>query len=615
MRRVPRRAAGAAAGIAAWLCTAPLLAAPRAVVEGTMEPSLRTAIIQAIGETRSGPQNALDARRRARQAASDAEALLRSEGYYEAEITADITAAEPPLAVIKVVPGPRFQIADAIVDWVGAPPAAAAAAAAIKALALAAGAPGRAADVLAAEGRVLAALEERGYADAAAQPREVIVDHDDRTLRPTFHIEAGELVRLGPVKATIKGRTRPGWLKGLAPWRPGDVYAPEKIAKYQQRLVDTGVYEGATVALASRSEDVGGLRPVLVSVADRPAHTIEVGATYSTTQGTGVDPVGQGLGADSNLQGSGGDARWFLYNRMGMGDTLAFTLNLYDIQQKLAVQESLPHWRRADQILRYGGLIARDLTPAYDDQGGGVSAEVERHFTKTTFVTVGAGAVYVSTFDKALVNPNGQTFGQTLHLFVANLLGAVALDHSNSVLDPTRGWRFEIRGEPTTISGDRNLLFLKAQTQITGYLPLQEDAATVIAGRVKFGEILGGTIPDVPSDRRFYSGGGGSVRGYGYQQVGPRLSNNVPEGGVSLAEASLEIRERLTRRFGIVAFADAGAVGLNASPDWSEGGLGAGLGLRFDLGFAPLRLDVATPLRVRPGDARVQVYISVGQSF
>ena len=50
------------------------------------------------------------------------------------------------------------------------------------------------------------------------------------------------------------------------------------------------------------------------------------------------------------------------------------------------------------------------------------------------------------------------------------------------------------------------------------------------------------------------------MRGFGYQEVGPRLANNTPQGGLSLVETSVELRHQLNARWGFVAFVDAGAI-------------------------------------------------------
>ncbi|MEW6019801.1 MAG: BamA/TamA family outer membrane protein, partial [Pseudomonadota bacterium] len=147
------------------------------------------------------------------------------------------------------------------------------------------------------------------------------------------------------------------------------------------------------------------------------------------------------------------------------------------------------------------------------------------------------------------------------------------------------------------------------------YVPLDEAGETVIAGRLKVGSLVGGALPEVPASRRFYAGGGGSVRGYAYQAVGPRLADGTPAGGLSLLETSLEVRRKLTDRWGVVAFIDAGSVGQDVTPSGDNLSVGVGIGVRYDLGFGPIRADIAVPLDADKRDGAFQVYISIGQSF
>ena len=124
-----------------------------------------------------------------------------------------------------------------------------------------------------------------------------------------------------------------------------------------------------------------------------------------------------------------------------------------------------------------------------------------------------------------------------------------------------------------------------------------------------------GSELSVPSDRLFYSGGGGSVRGFEYQGVGPRLPDNTPRGGLSLFETSVEIRRNVWRNFEAVAFVDAGAIGFQPTPDFNNLRYGAGIGVRYRLPFGPIRADIAFPLDRRDGDADFQIYVSIGQAF
>jgi translocation and assembly module TamA len=171
--------------------------------------------------------------------------------------------------------------------------------------------------------------------------------------------------------------------------------------------------------------------------------------------------------------------------------------------------------------------------------------------------------------------------------------------------------------EPTQILEDETLTYLKAQSQFSAYLSLEPSGLDVLAGRIHLGTILGGTIPGVPASDRFYAGGGGSVRGYEYQSVGPHYPDNIPIGGLSLVELSAELRHRFSDALGGVLFIDTGSVSEQDTPDFRHTLSSVGFGVRYNLGFAPLRADIAFPLQQANGASQqaFQVYLSIGQSF
>ncbi len=569
-------------------------ASPRATVEGQLPQDLKDQIVGAIGQTDRPMGSRFEARRRAREAGDDATAVLRSEGYYGAEVEPDVSEADPPSAFVRIQPGARFVFASPQLQWLAPQPDALTQSEALKAIGLVPGQPGRAADVINAEARLVGIAQHRGYADAAAAPREVIVDHADKTVRPTFRLMSGDKVLLGGLEIVSEGRTDVPWLKALVPWTLGAPYDPDTVAELELRLLDTGVYDSVTVGLAPRDRGTAeGYRPVVVSLSERDSRTLEAGASYSTSEGLGAD------------------AKWTRYNILGWADTVAFYGRVSNIDSKLGADLSLPHWLRPHQTLK-ATVAAYDLkTDAYDARGFGIRADVERRYRVTSFVTLGAAIDYSQTDEKTAItlSPLGR------ELVAVSGLMAISLDRSSDPLDPRRGWRLEGRAEPTYLLGDENLPYLKVQLQGSTYLPFGRDDRTVLAGRLKLGGIAGGLIPEVPASRRFYSGGGGSVRGYAYQAVGPRFSDNTPQGGLSMLEASLELRHNLTPRWGLVAFVDGGGVGVESTPTGDDFSAGAGIGVRYDLGFGPIRADIAVPLDRRSGDAAFQIYLSIGQSF
>ena len=149
----------------------------------------------------------------------------------------------------------------------------------------------------------------------------------------------------------------------------------------------------------------------------------------------------------------------------------------------------------------------------------------------------------------------------------------------------------------------------------SAYVPFDEDRRFVLAGRLKAGAVLGAGVAGLPVDTRFYSGGGGSVRGYSYQGIGPRADDGTPLGGTSLVEASIEARYAWRPKIGFVAFLDAGNVSTDQFSDFGEARYGAGIGVRYTTPAGPIRLDVAAPLNPTDYDDPVQIYISIGQAF
>jgi translocation and assembly module TamA len=563
---------------------------PKALVRGDMPQELREAILRAVGEAKQPPASRLEARRRAQDAGEDAIAVLRSAGYYAYVVEPSVGDGTPAQPIVQIFTGPQFTIAVPKVTWLGAPPPPPVQAAGETALALKEGAPGRAADLLAAEGRVVAAVQKKGYADAQATSHEIIVDHDSSTVIPEFKVNSGGEVHLDGIDLRTQGRTNPVWVRQLAPWTQGDVYDPDDVAELERRLLDAQVYESVTVALAPADQAIDGNRPVLVSLAERPRRLLELGAGYSTTEGAGLD----------------GRSTW--YNRLGRADTLTATFRLAQIERKLLGEISLPHWRKAQRTLHLSSGIYQQNTDAYDETGVNAEADITKRYSKTTYRTFGLSIDLTKTDEHVPVD-------RTRTLQTLTGLSLFAWDKSDDPLNPRHGFRLEGRLEPTFSTGDDTLIYLRAIGQASAYLPLGREANTVFAGRLKLGSVAGGSLAAIPSSRRLYAGGGGSVRGYAYQGVGPRLTDNTPQGGLGLFEASFEARQHIKGKWGAVAFIDVGAISDSETPDFSNVNTGVGVGVRYDLGFGPIRADLAIPIDKRTGDSAYEIYLSIGQSF
>jgi translocation and assembly module TamA len=574
------------AASAAAICAATAASAePRAAIEGVEDSDLRERIERAIGQADGAPGSRFEARRRANAAAEDATALLRSEGYYGHTVEPSVTEGEQARPVIRVDPGPRFTIQAPDVAFVGAAPEEDAADAARSAIGLTIGEPGRAPDIIEAEGRVVAALQARGYADAKAEPRQVVVDHADRSVRPTYQVASGPLVRMDGIAFDQVGRTDRQWLLSLVPWKEGEVYEPDDVAELERRLLDTGVYDSVTVALAPQSRP-DGLRPVVVSLADRPRQTLDALASVSTSEGISLE------------------GRWTRYNRFGRADTFTNLVRLGTLDSRLETELQLPHFRRAQRTLRLNAAAFRTETEAFDETGVRASADLTQRFGRTTYFTYGASVEGLQTTE----------FEQERNFFAVTgwRLRARPVDDP---LDPKRGYRIE--GGRAHRPDGRHVARFPAHRRPVQRLPALWRGSQ---------DGLGGTPPPRRDPgRRDSRRAGEPALLRRRRRFGPGL--RIPGGGAARAE-----REALRRAVAVRNLARAAPQphlagprrgrlrrrrlrrsGGSAQHQRARGLRRRGRPLRPRL--RPVRADIAIPLNKREGEAAFQIYLSIGQAF
>ena len=200
--------------------------------------------------------------------------------------------------------------------------------------------------------------------------------------------------------------------------------------------------------------------------------------------------------------------------------------------------------------------------------------------------------------------------------FVAALPLRLAYDGSDDLLDPTEGFRLSGFVSPEFSLESDESVYVRSQIDASAYYPVNEQL--VIAGRARFATISGVERRFIAPSRRLYGGGGGSVRGFEYQAIGPRDPVfNVPLGGRSKTEFSLEARYRFGSllQFRVVPFIDAGRVSEDPWPGTNDFRIGVGIGARYYSNFGPIRIDVGTPLNGDDNDPPIAVVVSLGQSF
>jgi translocation and assembly module TamA len=572
----------------------------RVVFDGDLPPDLKgllPQVSQAEQLAKQPPSSELVVRRRALDDVPRLQAALRSQGYYDGQVGVDLepaaqTGAGQPQAItvrFRVESGPLYRFGERHIELTGdsggldAPPP--------NHLGLREGDPAKAQAVLDAEQALLKQARQEGHALAALGQRATVIDSDKRTMDVTLRLEPGPVARFGEVTFEGVPGIDQGFLQRRLPFKPGEVYDPEKLAKAQTKLFETQLFSTLVTEQAKQLTPDGRLP---ITVRATPRATRSVGATIGYQTDTG--PSGSLFWEDRSLLGGGERFR------------VEGTLNL--LLQDLHATYRKPDFLATDQSQIDDAELKREDTPAYQSLSASASAGVEHLFTEKLVGRLSLAYRYVDLKPHSSSEPE-QLFG------LVSLPGTLDWDFSDDLLNPTRGGRLDLFAAPylDTLGPSREFLKLRATT--TRYVRLFTKPDLVLALRGSAGSILGVSRDDIPADERFYAGGGGSVRGIPYQLAGPLDRKDEPRGGRSVLEASAELRYRITESLGAVLFLDAGSAFDSLYPDPSEGlRLGAGPGLRYYTPIGPLRLDIGVPLNPRPHvDDWFQLYLSIGQAF
>lgn len=451
--------------------------------------------------------------------------------------------------------------------------------------------------ILRAEGEMVRVLKEEGRPLARVAAREIVADHATNTLDVTLALEAGPVAPYGETRVEGTEAVDRDFTAYIAGLEPGRTYSPDEIDAARERLIALEVFNSVTVSEAD-ALDASGAIPIDVAVSERKHRYFGIGATYSSTDGGGVE----GYWGHRNLFGRAERLRLEgSISRIGVGSSFGqLNYNAGIMFEKPGVLGPASKF-----IASVKGNF--EHPNAYEKLSVDARAGLRYDLTRRQTVS---GEVRV---EWSRVTDSFSPVVPRRHLLVSVPI-EYAYDGRDNRLDPTRGTRLLMHAEPThdIFSG---ATFVKLRGEASAYRSFGEEDTVVLAGRVAAGSIVGAGLAAVPADRRFYAGGGGSVRGYAYQGVGPRDAAGVPTGGLSFAETSVELRIKVSERFGIVPFVDAGTVSAAAFPDFSDVRFGAGLGIRYLTPLGPLRIDAGVPLNPRPGDPSFGVYAGIGQSF
>ena len=524
--------------------------------------------------------------------------ILHSEGWYDAAVQTRIDRSQaedgqPVTAVLLVSPGERYTIGSIAVQAdPTAPPNLIG-----RNLALQVGEPIVAQRIQGAEANVAVVLPQEGYPFATVGQRDVLLDPDTHLGDYTLPVTVGPRARFGGFRTTGDLAFDARHVEVLARFDRGKLYDSRDVDDLRRALVATGLF--STVAVAP--ERTGQINPdgtenvtMLVTQDAGPPRTLAASAGYGTGQGFRVE------------------GSWTHRNLFPPEGALVASAVAGTQEQGASLIFRRSNTGKRDRTFQTGIEALRSRYEAFNALTGRIFARLSYDSTpiwrKT--LTWGLGAEVLGTVEEGFDFTLGERVKRKF--LIGGLSGQLGFDRTDSLLDPTRGFRAQFLVQPEGALSDGFRPYLRSQFDGSAYYPVGD--SIVIAGRARIGTTLGIDRFELAPSRRFYAGGGGSVRGFGFQQLGPRDPDGRPVGGLSLTEAAAEVRYRFGD-YGVVGFVDMGQVYEDRVSNFRGLRTGVGIGARYYTSFGPLRVDVATPLGRQLGDSRFNIYISIGQAF
>ena len=449
--------------------------------------------------------------------------------------------------------------------------------------------------ILKAGEQLLVDIKNEGRPLAKLTQRQVTADHRTNTVDVVLSAVGGPVAPFGPVDVKGSRTVNAAFISRYSRLDKGGRYSPEQLKKASDRLRELGVFSSVTIREAGSLAPDGSL-PLTIEVSEGKHRYFGFGAEYSSIDGAGIE----GYWGHRDLFGEAESLR--IEGKVsGIGATT--DISTFDYSAGIIFTKPGAFVPEATFESR---LEAKSETPdVYEAQSVVYSASLAYELNETDKLTGGGEVAWITTDD---------AFGKNEYLTFSLPVG-FERDARDNKLDPTKGYHATLAAKPSYEFLD-GTVFSSFEGSIASYLGLGEENNIVLAGRLAAGTLVGGDgLETIPVTRRFFAGGGGSVRGYGYREISPYNSSDDATGGRSYTLGSFEVRVKVSENIGIVPFVDAGTVSTGIMPDFSDIRAGAGIGVRYATPFGPLRLDVAVPLQRYDGGTQFGIYAGIGQAF
>ncbi len=442
----------------------------------------------------------------------------------------------------------------------------------------------------------ISSWRDLGYAKVRVANQSIVARHADAKLDVSVALDTGPRLRFGPLGVSGSENVDDSRVRQIAGLPVGEVFSPQAVEAAERRLRRTGTF--SSVAL-TEGDEIGpnDTLPINAQLSEAKPRRIGFGIELSTIEGLTLSTFwlhrnflggAERFRADAEISGISGETGGIDY-RLGATFTRPATFG-------------------PDTDYYLSGEISREDEPEFLLDKISFETGFSRILTEDLTVRAGVG----------VLRAREETELETREYTLFTLPLDATLDRRDVPSDAKSGYFIDLTGTPF-VSTDGDISGARFYSDLRGYLTVGESEKLTLAGRTLVGSVVGASLTEAPADFLFFSGGGGSVRGQPYQSLGIDTvegSETVTTGGTSFVGAQLEARYAVRDEISLVGFYDFGQVGATATPgEDAEWHAGAGIGLRYNTGIGPIRLDLGTPASGDDAGGSLQVYIGIGQAF
>lgn len=452
--------------------------------------------------------------------------------------------------------------------------------------------------------RLLTYYHERGYAEVEIRPE--TVELPESRVRLVFHVTEGKKLSIGRILIRGAERTSEAAIHRYLTFRQGDVLRPDWLKQSEENLYATGAFRRVSITAERSPSATEGTnaRTIVVDVSEAPRNQMTYGFGFRTDDGP------RGLFEITNTN---------LFGHLWTG---SFRLRGSRREQLGQISYTDPRPFGHDVPVLFSLLFQRQQEVAFDASRATILGQVEKRLAEKSFLffRYNFSNVIISNVTQPEELRRQDTTVQLGRISVTYLR-----DMRDDPLDPAKGdvTTLDLALVARALGGSESFVRFYGEHARVHPIPLLPDTFFALDVRVGLAWPYGSSFA-VPISERFFAGGSTTLRGFGFEQAGPRAPDpnrpgqTRPIGGNALAILNGELRFPLLRALRLhgAAFYDGGNVFARVSDfrlrDFSHT---VGVGLRIKTPIGPLRLDWGILVRRQPGIPRTQLHATFGNPF